>query len=168
MRLIQRLTSFYFTGATHNCAHRHSNSIRNAIATGAIFSIAAIPTMAIAQSTATPPSAPPTTIIQAFDRAFFSNQPGFFGDLSINRQIKSILGFGAFNRNGYPESEIQRDARLLGIVYQDVLKQQAQSDRTIRTPDLPNPYATSILSSPRVDVTTPSQQQELLFEPPSP
>jgi len=41
---------------------------------------------------------------------------------------------------------------MVDIVYQNTLEQQVSSDPIIRTQDLPNPYETSILLSPRFNV----------------
>jgi hypothetical protein len=122
------------------------------------------PCAAIAQPTLSTQPSGNETISETFNRAFFRNDPEFFRNRSIKRQIDLILGPGSLLRNSFPENEILRDAKLVDILYQDVLEQQASSDPIIRTPDLPNPYESTILVSPRVNVNNQTQGNELIFE----
>ena len=87
---------------------------------------------------------------QVFEKAFYENYPDFYNNDGLFREIDWILGSGSLFKNSFPEHEIERDAKLVNILYQDVLKQQTTSDPYIRTPDLPNPYNTSLLGSPRM------------------
>ncbi|MBE9190351.1 hypothetical protein IQ230_08260 [Gloeocapsopsis crepidinum LEGE 06123] len=115
--------------------------------------ILAVPTTAIAQ---TPPPLEPTssdTLPQAYYRAFFTNAPDFYRDRTLLRQLSTFFGIGSLTRNSFPENEYARDARLINILYQDTLQQQAGST-TIRTPDLQNPYDSSLFLQPPADVTT--------------
>ncbi len=98
------------------------------------------------------------TVEEVFNRAFFENDPEFFRNRSLGRQLNLIFG------PDFPENEIIQDTRLVHILYQDVLEQQASSDPIIRTPDLPNPYESTILVSPRVNVNNQTQGNELIFE----
>lgn len=98
------------------------------------------------------------TIDEVFQRAFFENDPDFFRNRSLGRQLNWIFG------PDFTENEIAQDARLVDILYHDVLEQQVSSDPIIRTPDLPNPYETTILESPRVNVNNQVQGNELIFE----
>ncbi len=104
------------------------------------------------------------TLSETFNRAFFTNDPEFFRNRSLKRQVDLILGVGSLSRNSFLESEILRDAKLIDIVYQDALEQQVSRDPIIRTPDLPNPYETSILLSPRVNVNNQVEESEAIFE----
>lgn len=88
------------------------------------------------------------TIPEAFDRAFFNDSKTFYQNRSFPRQLDVILGTGLPGRAAFPELEIERDARLVNVVYRDALEQQVSSDPVLRTPDLPTPYETSILSLP--------------------
>lgn len=94
---------------------------------------------------------------EIFNRAFFANEPEFFRNHSIEDQIDLFLGLDSFL-----ETKIARDAELIHILYEDTLEQQASSDPIIRTPDLPNPYSTSILQSPRVNVNNREDETELI------
>ena len=87
---------------------------------------------------------------QVFEKAFYENYPDFYNNGGLFREIDWIFGPGSLFKSSFPEHAIERDAKLVNILYQDVLKQQTTSDPYIRTPDLPNPYNTSLLGSPRM------------------
>lgn len=94
-------------------------------------------------------SAPPSsneTISDQFYRAIFKNQRDFFYNRSAGNFLDLIFGF-----NGYPEDQYMQDAKRVERLYSATLQQQV-SGPVIRTPDLPNPYETSILSSPNLNV----------------
>ncbi|MBW4637475.1 MAG: hypothetical protein KME05_04430 [Gloeocapsa sp. UFS-A4-WI-NPMV-4B04] len=99
-----------------------------------------------------------------FERAFFKNDPEFFRNRSPQRQIDVIFGVGSLLRNSFTENEIRRDAELVDIFYRDLLNQQVGSDPIIRTPDLQNPYSSSILLSPNSNVNNTVQESEVIFE----
>ncbi|MUG97038.1 hypothetical protein F7734_33750 [Scytonema sp. UIC 10036] len=103
-----------------------------------------------------------------FERAFFKNDPNFYRNQSIWRQIDFILGKGSLLRNSFPEHEIARDAELMNILYRDALNQQATHDPYIRTPDLPNPYTSSVLMSPALNSSKLRTGTEFRFETNSP
>ncbi|MDJ0799426.1 MAG: hypothetical protein QNJ51_21855 [Calothrix sp. MO_167.B12] len=87
---------------------------------------------------------------EVFERAFFKNDPNFYDNNSFKRELDWMFGVGLF-QNSFPENEIARDAELVNIVYRDVLQQQVGNDPYIRTRDLPNPYSSSVMMSPRVN-----------------
>ena len=99
------------------------------------------------------------TLGDAFERTYFNSDPNFFQNRSFKRQLNWMFGI-----NGFPDNEINRDAALIHKLWQASLKQQTSSDPVIRTRDLPNPYNTSILSSPQIDVNQGTQGDELIFE----
>ncbi len=88
------------------------------------------------------------TIPEAFNRAFFTDSGTFYRNRSIPRQIQYIIGPGLPGGATFPELELERDARRINNLYNEVLDQQASSDPVIRTPDLPNPFNTSIRQQP--------------------
>ncbi|MBH8556270.1 hypothetical protein I8751_28885 [Nostocaceae cyanobacterium CENA357] len=104
------------------------------------------------------------TTNDVFERAFFRHDRNFYENGIIKRQIDSFLGSGSGFRNSFPENEIARDAELLNTVYRDVLTQQVGNDPYIRTPDLPNPYDTSLLMSPRLNANQLKVGTEFRFE----
>ncbi|GAX40870.1 hypothetical protein NIES4075_18360 [Tolypothrix sp. NIES-4075] len=101
---------------------------------------------------------------EVFDRAFFKNDRNFYGNNTFRRQIDWLVGPGSLFRNSFPESEIARDAELVNVVYRDVLNQQVGNDPYIRTPDLPNPYNTSLMMSPRLNSNKLKTGTEFRFD----
>lgn len=99
------------------------------------------------------------TLGDTFERTYFNNDPNFFQNRSFKRQLNWMFGI-----NGFPDNEINRDAAQIHDLWQSSLQQQTNSDPVIRTRDLPNPYGTSILSSPQIDVNQNTQGDELIFE----
>ena len=99
------------------------------------------------------------TLGDTFERTYFNNDPNFFQNRSFKRQLNWMFGI-----NGFPDNEINRDAAQIHDLWQTSLEQQTASDPVIRTRDLPNPYNTSILTSPQIDVNQSTQGDELIFE----
>lgn len=101
---------------------------------------------------------------EVFDRAFFKNDRNFYSNNTFKRQIDWIVGSGSLLGNSFPENEIARDAELVNVVYRDILNQQVGNDPYIRTPDLPNPYNTSLMMSPRLNSNKLKTGTEFRFE----
>ncbi|MFN6571307.1 hypothetical protein A6770_24625 [Nostoc minutum NIES-26] len=121
----------------------------------------AFPSIAFAQ-TETPNY---ETTNDVFERAYFRHDRNFYeNNSSVKRQLDSFLGSGSVFRNSFPENEIARDAELVNTLYRDVLTQQVGNDPYIRTPDLPNPYDTSLLMSPRLNANKLKVGTEFRFE----
>jgi len=91
------------------------------------------------------------------DRNFYENS-------TPKRQLDAFLGSGSGFRNSFPENEIARDAELVNTLYRDVLVQQSMNDPYLRTPDLPNPYGTSLLMSPQMNANKLRMGTEFRFE----
>jgi hypothetical protein len=104
------------------------------------------------------------TTNDVFERAFFRHDRNFYENTTPKRQLDSILGSGSGFRNSFPENEIARDAELVNTLYRDVLQQQVGNDPYLRTPDLPNPYGTSLLMSPRLNANQLRVGTEFRFE----
>jgi len=104
------------------------------------------------------------TANEIFDRAYFKNDRNFYGNNTFRRQIDWLVGSGSLLRNSFPESEIARDAELVNVVYRDVLNQQVGNDPYIRTPDLPNPYNTSLMMSGRLNSNKLKTGTEFRFD----
>ncbi|MBU7581305.1 MAG: hypothetical protein KAF91_00055 [Nostoc sp. TH1S01] len=112
------------------------------VATGLIF-----PAVASAE-TQTPNY---ETANEAFERAYFRHDRNFYENNTPKRQLQNFLGNGSGFKDSFPENEIARDAELMNTLYRDVMTQQVGNDPYLRTPDLPNPYDTSLLASPRLN-----------------
>ncbi len=89
------------------------------------------------------------TIPDTFVRGFFNDSGDFYINRSLFRQANYMFGFGMVGKAGFPDLEIERDAKTINVIYNDVLDQQVSSDPLIRTPDLPNPFNSSIRMSPQ-------------------
>lgn len=90
------------------------------------------------------------TIPDQFEDAFFSNGDTIFGNQSLGGTLSLIFGIP-----GFPENQISRDGRNVNALYREVLEQQVASDPTIRTPDLPNPFSGSLLTTPLIAAEEP-------------
>ena len=88
------------------------------------------------------------TIPEAFNRAFFRESNDYYYSRTIPSQIQSMFGPGIPGRATFPDLLIERDAERVNRLYHDVLEQQVSSDPVLRTPDLPNPFDTSIRLAP--------------------
>jgi hypothetical protein len=119
----------------------------------------AFPSVVVAESEA--PNYETTNDV--FERAFFRHDRNFYENGTPKRQLDSLLGSGSGFRNSFPENEIARDAELINTVYRDVLTQQVGNDPYLRTPDLPNPYDTSLLMSPRLNANKLKAGTEFRF-----
>lgn len=84
------------------------------------------------------------TIPESFERAFFNDSGTFYQNRTIGRQIEYIIGPGGLGGAAFPDLELERDAELIHILYRDALHQQVTSGPVIRTPDLANPFNTSV------------------------
>ncbi|BAZ38706.1 hypothetical protein NIES4101_46470 [Calothrix sp. NIES-4101] len=125
-----------------------------------VLAAASLPSVATAQDN-TPNY---ETASEVIERAYFKNSPDYYRNQGFRRDLDLILGPGSLFRNSFPENQIERDAELVNKVYQDVIMQQAMNDPYIRTPDLPNPYNTSLIMSPRLNQSQYRSGTEFRFD----
>lgn len=132
----------------------------------------------IAQTTTTTPvpisprtlnlDAPPNrleTLPEAFERAFFQESGDFYHNRQIPRQINYIIGVGAPWGAGFPDLELERDAKRITNLYRELMEIQVSSDPVIRTPDLPNPFNSSVrLQSAPPRFGTRLEGSEFIYE----
>lgn len=85
---------------------------------------------------------------EVFNLAFFEHTGDFYDAIEIESQINTIFGCQSFLEGSYPETQIARDAELINIIYQTALEQQVENGPPLRTPDLSNPFDTSIRFNP--------------------
>jgi hypothetical protein len=85
---------------------------------------------------------PVESIPRRFERAFFQNSGDFYYNRTIPRQVELVFGVGL------PENQIQDDANLINGLYRELSEQQNNSDPILRSPDIRNPYDTSIRMLP--------------------
>ncbi|MCW6038368.1 hypothetical protein K4A83_19120 [Spirulina subsalsa FACHB-351] len=109
--------------------------------------LSSLATPALAQFISTPIGINPIRldpIPEAFKRALtFSSQDAFSTTFTTGRQIDFLFGLG-----GFPEVELNRDISLVHKMYEDVLRQQYSSGPILRSPDLQNPYNSSLRTNP--------------------
>ena len=79
------------------------------------------------------------SIPETFKKAYFINTGDSFDNATILGQLKFITGIG-----GFAETKIANEGRLIDLIYQDVMEQQAKNEPRIITRDLMNHYDTSV------------------------
>jgi hypothetical protein len=79
------------------------------------------------------------TIDEAFEDAYYTRDGNFYQNQSFPRSFTWITG-------PFTENEIASDGRRIKRTYRDALLLQNNSDPTMRTPDLPNPFAYSLMN----------------------
>ena len=100
------------------------------------------------------------TLSDRFEEVFYTSDKEYSRNRSFLRQLDFLIGIGSL-KNSFVENEITADTKAVNVLYREALLQQNSSDRVVRTRDLPNPYDTSILQSPLVEVNSgvePTQQ----------
>lgn len=83
-------------------------------------------------------------VVEQMEDVFYSNDQPYYTNRGIPRQISSFIG------TSFVDHEINEDARLIHEFAQQLWEEQARSAPVIRTPDLPNPYQSSILLEPTI------------------
>ena len=86
------------------------------------------------------------------------------GDYYEQRSIFSQIGF-MIGTNGFPEQRIHADAAALSEAYRELMVLQTQNTATVRVPDLPNPYTSSVQLLPTSQINSRVIGSELNFEP---
>jgi len=96
----------------------------------------------------------PTTyqpFAEEFMRAASRTSGDVFKNKSLLGQMSTYLGISfpwPNGINGFPETLMTNDARLVNQLYREAMLRQTSSDPIIRTADAINPYNTSILNQP--------------------
>lgn len=98
----------------------------------------------------TPDVEPLPTIPEEFNDAFYSHVGNYFHTWGILPSLRLIFGIPSYVENG-----IAQDGRAVNRLYKEVMTQQTSSDPVLRSPDLPNPYTGSILTTPLVITEEP-------------
>ncbi len=125
---------------------------------------ALLPSLLASQATAR--EIEPVSVPAATDEAFFKNSRGFYDSQTTFRRVRELFGVGPqiFRRGNYGEISVERDARLSNELYQRLLRAQSESDPTIRVPDLPNPFASSLLTAPTAQAGSRMIGSDLVYE----
>lgn len=90
------------------------------------------------------PSYKTKTIPEVVDQVAIQSSGTFFENRSTAGDALFLFGIG------YDEAKLAKDAQRIEVLYQDLLKQQAESDPVIRTQDLASPFNTSLRLSTQV------------------
>lgn len=127
------------------------------MAAGGLMGIAGV----IALTTLLAPAASAQeTVLETLDDLATRRSGDYYDHLSSFSKVRFITGLG-----GYPDQRINRDTRALTEAYQELLVLQTQNTATIRVPDLPNPYTTSVQLLPTSQINSRVVGSELNFEP---
>ncbi len=126
-------------------------------AAGGLLGIAGA--IAIAALTA-PAASAQETVLETLGDLTNRRSGNYYDHLSALSKIGFITGLG-----GFPDQRINRDTEALSEAYQELLVLQTQNTPTIRVPDLPNPYTTSVQLLPASQINSRVVGSELNFEP---
>ena len=100
------------------------------------------------------------TVLETVEDLSNRRSGDYFDHLSAFSKIRFITGLG-----GFPDQRFNRDARAIHEAYEELLVLQTQNTATIRVPDLPNPYTTSVQLLPTSQINSRVVGSELNFEP---
>ncbi|MFE4107186.1 hypothetical protein [Almyronema epifaneia] len=103
-------------------------------------------TTAIAQEVV--PRTESASIADSVNEVVFANSGTYFQNRTFWRQFSYMFGPGTFGNAAYPEREVERDAEAIHQIYTYLMAEQSRSDPYLRTPDLRNPYNSSVLLLP--------------------
>ena len=94
-------------------------------------------------------------------RGITENSSGnYYTHRSKISQINFITGLG-----GFTDQRVNRDAAATSAAFKELLILQTQNTPTVRVPDLPNPYTTSVQLLPASQFNSRVVGSELNFEP---
>ena len=119
---------------------------------GAIATSATLAPAAIAQEA--------DTVLDAIENVGERRSGNYYTHRRTSSQINFITGLG-----GFPERRANRDAAALSEAYRELMVLQTQNTPTIRVPDLPNPFTTSVQLLPASQFNSRVIGSELNFEP---
>lgn len=99
----------------------------------------------------------PDSIPRQFNDAYFDSTGDYHRATSVRGQLSVILGVGVPWRgfNVFPETQVSEDGQRVHDLYERTMYQQVSGSRIMRTPDLINPFDTSITELPISDTTLP-------------
>ncbi len=100
------------------------------------------------------------TVLEAVEDISERRSGDYYKNRSIFSQGNFILGLG-----GFADQRINRDSAALSEAYQELMLLQTQNTATVRIPDLPNPYTSSVQLLPTSQTNSRVIGSELNFEP---
>ncbi|MBE9064178.1 hypothetical protein [cf. Phormidesmis sp. LEGE 11477] len=102
----------------------------------------------------------PRPVLDRLEDIMENRSGDYFRSRSFKGQVGFITGLG-----GFPENRISRDAESISGAYDELMILQTQNTPTLRVPDLPNPYTTSVQLLPVSQFDSRVVGSELNFEP---
>ena len=118
-------------------------------------SVLAIATLSIVTSvgTAKAQETEPTRyqpFAEEFNRAFRRASGDYFRNRQLGEQLGDLFGVPSF-----PDQAISQDNKNVHKLYRELMEAQFNSTPIIRTPDLPSPYDSSIMTAPASGIERP-------------
>ena len=92
---------------------------------------------------------------EAFDRAIdyeIRDVDTSFDTWVLVNEYFGLIPF-SFIQPSYPDHQAKRDFKKVDLLYKDIMLKQVASDPVLRTPDLPNPFNSSLLTESPQDET---------------
>jgi hypothetical protein len=130
------------------------------ITPGAFLAVAGGIGIVAATAVLTPSAIAQETVLDAVEGISEHRSGDFHAHRSIFSQIQFITGMG-----GFPEQRTHRDTAALAEAHRELMVLQTQNTATVRVPDLPNPYTTSVQLLPTSQINSRVVGSELNFEP---
>lgn len=108
----------------------------------------------------TPAASAQETVLDAIEDISERRSGDYYRNRSFFSQVGFITGLG-----GFADQRINRDSAALSEAYQELMLLQTQNTATVRVPDLPNPYTSSVQLLPTSQLNSRVIGSELNFEP---
>ncbi|OLP18001.1 hypothetical protein BST81_13245 [Leptolyngbya sp. 'hensonii'] len=102
------------------------------------------------------------TVPDAVDRIMTGKSRNYFENRTLERQTDFLFGFGTLVDGTFAENELATDGKLFEILYRDLMNQQVSTTPIIRTPDLNNPFNSSLLTG--TNINNRIMTSELVYE----
>lgn len=102
----------------------------------------------------------PESVLDAVEAVTERRSGDYFQNRSFGGQISFMTGLG-----GFSEQRLTRDSAALSGAVEELWVLQTQNTATVRVPDLPNPYTTSVQLLPTSQFNSRVVGSELNFEP---
>ncbi|MEM9152588.1 MAG: hypothetical protein AAGB19_19320 [Cyanobacteria bacterium P01_F01_bin.3] len=102
----------------------------------------------------------PESVLDAVENITERRSGDYFQNRSFGGQVGFMTGLG-----GFSEQRLTRDAAAFSGAVEELWVLQTQNTATVRVPDLPNPYTTSVQLLPASQFDSRVVGSELNFEP---
>ncbi|MEM8778617.1 MAG: iron uptake porin [Cyanobacteria bacterium P01_G01_bin.49] len=105
------------------------------------------------------PEEPGEHFIDVVNRAFYNETLTFHDNTDISGQMNKIFGW-QYGPGSFFDNQIANDGKTLEAVIYEGLRQQTAGPR-IRTPDIANPFNSSLTANPQYILTEPPTLREM-------